>query len=136
MHRKHKLILALTLIIGIAFVVIMVKLKQPPQRVADQVTATPVTTIEVTPFTLRTEARGYGQVLPARSWKVTTSTTVAGLLPLLAETSTQAMAVIPLVISVVFGLLVSTVVILVALPALYAILEDLGWARVPNPDKP
>tara|TARA_R100000789_G_scaffold25854_1_gene28825 strand:- start:15 stop:224 length:210 start_codon:yes stop_codon:yes gene_type:complete len=41
----------------------------------------------------------------------------------------QAMAVIPLVISVVFGLLVSTVLILVALPALYAILEDLGWAR-------
>jgi len=45
------------------------------------------------------------------------------------------MAVIPLVISVVFGLLVSTVLILLALPALYAILEDLGWAKAPIPDK-
>lgn len=58
---------------------------------------------------------------------ITTGTTVAGMLPLLAETSTQAMAVIPLVISVVFGLLVSTVLVLLALPALYTILDDLGW---------
>ncbi|UZJ43136.1 efflux RND transporter permease subunit [Marinimicrobium sp. C6131] len=64
-----------------------------------------------------------------RAILITTSTTVAGLLPLLAETSTQAMAVIPLVISVVFGLLVSTLLILLVLPALYTILEDLGWAR-------
>ncbi|WP_404366203.1 efflux RND transporter permease subunit [Marinobacter sp.] len=70
-----------------------------------------------------------------RAILITTTTTVAGLLPLLAETSTQAMAVIPLVISVVFGLLVSTVLILLALPALYTILEDLGWATVPTADK-
>ncbi|MFO7786912.1 MAG: efflux RND transporter permease subunit [Halospina sp.] len=57
---------------------------------------------------------------------ITSSTTIAGLLPLLTETSTQAMAVIPLVISVVFGLLISTVLILIALPAFYAILSDLG----------
>lgn len=75
------------------------------------------------------EAAGAASRARFRAILITTSTTVAGLLPLLAETSTQAMAVIPLVISVVFGLLVSTVVILVALPALYAILEDLGWAR-------
>ena len=80
------------------------------------------------------EAAGAASRARFRAVLITTSTTVAGLLPLLAETSTQAMAVIPLVISVVFGLLVSTVVILVALPALYAILEDLGWARMPNPD--
>jgi len=36
------------------------------------------------------------------------------------------MAVIPLVISVVFGLLISTVLILIALPAFYIILNDLG----------
>lgn len=69
-----------------------------------------------------------------RAILITTSTTVAGLLPLLVETSTQAMAVIPLVISVVFGLLVSTVLILVALPALYMILEDAGWAANTNAD--
>lgn len=57
---------------------------------------------------------------------ITSSTTIAGLLPLLMESSTQAMAVIPLVISVVFGLLISTVIILVALPALYTILNDLN----------
>jgi multidrug efflux pump subunit AcrB len=82
------------------------------------------------------EAAGAASRARFRAILITTSTTVAGLLPLLAETSTQAMAVIPLVISVVFGLLVSTVVILVALPALYAILEDLGWAKAPNPDTP
>ncbi|PSF07153.1 AcrB/AcrD/AcrF family protein [Marinobacter fuscus] len=75
------------------------------------------------------EAAGAASRARFRAILITTSTTVAGMLPLLAETSTQAMAVIPLVISLVFGLLVSTVLILVALPALYAILEDLGWAR-------
>ncbi|WP_166252883.1 efflux RND transporter permease subunit [Marinobacter salicampi] len=81
------------------------------------------------------EAAGAASRARFRAILITTSTTVAGLLPLLAETSTQAMAVIPLVISVVFGLLVSTVVILVALPALYAILEDLGWTRAPSSDR-
>lgn len=69
MHRKHKLILVLALIAGIAFVVIMVKLKQPPERTAGELVATPVSIIEVTPITVRTEARGFGQVLPARSWQ-------------------------------------------------------------------
>lgn len=68
-----------------------------------------------------------------RAILITTSTTVAGLLPLLAETSTQAMAVIPLVISVVFGLLVSTLLVLLVLPALYTILDDLGWSTEPEP---
>lgn len=82
-----------------------------------------------------TEAAGAASRARFRAIMITTSTTVAGLLPLLAETSTQAMAVIPLVISVVFGLLVSTVLILLALPALYAILEDMGWADTSNTDK-
>ncbi|MEC7816739.1 MAG: efflux transporter periplasmic adaptor subunit [Pseudomonadota bacterium] len=68
MTRKNKLTLALALIAGIAFVVIMVKLKQPPERVGAQATATPVRIMEITPREFRTEARGYGQVLPARSW--------------------------------------------------------------------
>lgn len=82
------------------------------------------------------DAAGAASRARFRAILITTSTTVAGLLPLLAETSTQAMAVIPLVISVVFGLLVSTVLILLALPALYVILEDVGWAKAPIPDKP
>ena len=69
MTRKNKLTLALALIAGIVFVVIMVKLKQPPERTTEQATATPARILEVTPLIVRTEARGYGQVLPARSWK-------------------------------------------------------------------
>jgi multidrug efflux pump subunit AcrB len=57
---------------------------------------------------------------------VSVSTTIIGLLPLLAETSTQAQTLKPLVISVVFGLLSATLLVLLVLPALYAILGDLG----------
>lgn len=70
-------------------------------------------------------AAGHASRERTRAVFITSSTTIAGLLPLLFETSTQAMAIIPLVISVVFGLLVSTVLVLIALPALYVILDDL-----------
>lgn len=68
MNRKNKLTLTLALLAGIAFVVIMVKLKQPPERLEAQAKATPVRIMEVTLQDFRTEARGYGQVLPASSW--------------------------------------------------------------------
>ncbi|WP_163560805.1 efflux RND transporter permease subunit [Halomonas sp. NO4] len=64
-----------------------------------------------------------------RAILISSTTTIAGLLPLLAETSTQAAAIKPLVIAVVFGLLSSTVLVLVVIPALYVIFDDLGWAR-------
>lgn len=60
-----------------------------------------------------------------RAISLTTGTTVAGLLPLLFETSLQAQVLIPLVISVTFGLLVSTFLVLVLVPCLYSILEDI-----------
>lgn len=60
---------------------------------------------------------------------ISSSTTIAGLVPLLAETSTQADAIKPLVISVVFGLLSATVLVLIVIPALYVLFDDLGWAR-------
>ncbi len=66
---------------------------------------------------------------------VSVSTTIMGLLPLLAETSTQAQTLKPLVISVVFGLLVSTVLVLMVLPSFYAILDDLGLARAGDKDE-
>ncbi len=50
----------------------------------------------------------------------------AGMLPLLSETSKQAQVLIPLVTSIVFGLLASTLLIL---PALYAIMEDIGYVK-------
>jgi len=60
-----------------------------------------------------------------RAILVSSGTTIAGLTPLLMETSTQAAAIKPLVISVVFGLAVATVLILFVIPALYVILDDL-----------
>lgn len=56
---------------------------------------------------------------------VSVSTTIMGMAPLLFETSTQAQTLKPLVISVVFGLLAATVLILLVLPAFYAALEDI-----------
>ncbi len=60
---------------------------------------------------------------------LTTLTTMMGMLPLLFETSFQAQILIPLVASIVFGLMSSTVLILIVLPALYSILEDLNLAK-------
>lgn len=65
-----------------------------------------------------------------RAVLLTSVTTILGLLPLLAETSLQAQVLKPLVISVVFGLLASTVLVLLLVPALYSILADLGGATV------
>ncbi|MCK8463429.1 efflux RND transporter permease subunit [Aliiroseovarius sp. S1339] len=56
---------------------------------------------------------------------LTTTTTTAGLLPILTETSLQAQILIPLVSSLVFGLLSASLVVLFVLPAIYAILDDL-----------
>ncbi|SDE56686.1 efflux RND transporter permease subunit [Ruegeria marina] len=60
---------------------------------------------------------------------VSVSTTIMGMAPLLAETSTQAQTLKPLVISVVFGLLASTVLVLLVLPSFYAILADFRIGR-------
>lgn len=61
-----------------------------------------------------------------RAILLTSLTTIAGLLPILTETSLQAQILIPLVASLAFGLLAATVVVLFVLPAIYAILDDLG----------
>jgi multidrug efflux pump subunit AcrB len=64
-----------------------------------------------------------------RAILISSLTTIAGLAPLLAETSSQADSIKPLVISVVFGLLSATVLVLLVIPALYVLLDDLGLAR-------
>lgn len=61
---------------------------------------------------------------------LTSITTVAGMFPLLSETSLQAQILIPLVASVVFGMISSTILILLVLPAAYSILEDLGFTEL------
>jgi multidrug efflux pump subunit AcrB len=61
-----------------------------------------------------------------RAVLLTSLTTIAGLLPLLSEKSLQAQVLIPLVTSLVFGLLAATLLVLLVVPALFAILDDLG----------
>ncbi|MEL7466553.1 MAG: efflux RND transporter permease subunit [Pseudomonadota bacterium] len=61
-----------------------------------------------------------------RAILLTSLTTVAGLLPLLSETSLQAQVLIPLVTSIAGGLVSTTLLILLVVPALYAALNELG----------
>ena len=55
---------------------------------------------------------------------LTSLTTAAGLLPLMLETSLQAQVIKPLVISIVFGIFTSTLLVLFMIPAAYVILSD------------
>ena len=57
---------------------------------------------------------------------ISSTTTIMGMLPMLLETSAQAASIIPLVISLVFGLLTSATLVLLVLPSLYVILNDIG----------
>lgn len=61
---------------------------------------------------------------------LTTTTTAAGLLPILTETSLQAQILIPLVASLVFGLFTASLIVLFVLPAIYSILDDLGLSTL------
>ncbi|QLE87325.1 efflux RND transporter permease subunit [Shewanella sp. Scap07] len=60
---------------------------------------------------------------------LTSLTTAAGLLPLLLESSLQAQVVQPLVVSIVFGIFASTLLVLFIIPCAYAILGDFGKVR-------
>lgn len=59
---------------------------------------------------------------------LTSLTTFFGLMPMILETSVQARFLIPMAISLGFGVLFATVVILLLVPALYLVLEDAGRA--------
>lgn len=63
---------------------------------------------------------------------LTSITTIAGMLPLLSETSLQAQVLVPLVASVVFGMISSTLLLLLVLPAAYSIMEDMGLREIDN----
>ncbi len=60
---------------------------------------------------------------------LTSITTVAGMFPLLLETSLQAQVLVPLVTSVVFGMLAATFLTLLVLPASYTMMQDLGFVE-------
>jgi len=57
---------------------------------------------------------------------LTSTTTIGGLTPLMFETSQQAQFLIPMAVTITFGLAVATVLVLVVVPALVAFLEDVG----------
>ena len=56
---------------------------------------------------------------------LTTLTTFLGLLPMIAEESLQARFLIPMAISLAFGVVFATAITLLLVPSLYMILEDL-----------
>ncbi|PIE20017.1 MAG: acriflavin resistance protein [Proteobacteria bacterium] len=55
---------------------------------------------------------------------LTTLTTFFALVPMLAETSVQAQFLVPMAISLAFGVLFATAITLVLIPTLYVLLED------------
>jgi len=60
-----------------------------------------------------------------RAVLLTSLTTIFGLTPLLFETSLQAQFLIPMATSIAFGLMFSTVLVLLAVPALLSIYESI-----------
>jgi multidrug efflux pump subunit AcrB len=56
---------------------------------------------------------------------LTSVTTIAGLVPLLMEHSFQAQFLIPMAVSICFGLLAATILTLLYVPALYLIVQDV-----------
>jgi len=63
---------------------------------------------------------------------LTSLTTIAGLTPLLFETSLQAQFLIPMATAIAFGLMFSTFLILLVLPAMLSIYENLMEKRGKN----
>ncbi len=57
---------------------------------------------------------------------LTTLTTFGGLAPMIFETSRQARFLIPMAISLGYGILFSTLITLILVPSLYVIVDDLA----------
>lgn len=71
-----------------------------------------------------------------RAILLTSLTTFFGVLPMLLETSVQAQFVIPMAVSLGFGIIFATVITLLLVPCLYLVLNDLqslsGHQRTPK----
>ncbi len=88
-------------------------------------------------FINRSVAKGvpvYQAVIDAGSKRfrailLTSLTTFFGLLPILLETSVQAQQVVPMAVSLAFGIVFATVITLLLLPCMYMVLEDLKGAK-------
>ena len=70
-----------------------------------------------------------------RAVLLTSLTTIAGLTPLLFETSRQAQFLIPMAVSIAFGLAFATLLILLVIPAMLSIYEDFAeWWQAEDSD--
>jgi multidrug efflux pump subunit AcrB len=69
-------------------------------------------------------------VVRFRPIMLTTATTIVGLMPMMMERSLQAKFLIPIVVSLVFGVFCAFFVTLLMVPALYAIGVDAGRLKV------
>lgn len=61
-----------------------------------------------------------------RAVTLTSITTIVGLTPLMFETSLQAQFLIPMAITIVFGLATASILVLFVVPSLLGMLEDIG----------
>ena len=66
---------------------------------------------------------------------LTSVTTVAGLFPLLLETSFQAQFLIPMAVSISFGLMAATILTLVFVPSLYVVINDMVGIFISQDDE-
>ncbi len=64
-----------------------------------------------------------------RAVLLTSLTTIGGLTPLMFERSVQAQFLLPMAITITFGLAVATLLVLVLVPVIYSIRDDLGARR-------
>ena len=60
---------------------------------------------------------------------LTSATTIGGILPLIFETDLQAQFLIPMAVTLAFGLMVATLMVLIVVPALIAVQSDVGRWR-------
>jgi multidrug efflux pump subunit AcrB len=88
---------------------------------------------------LRAEAMGVYDALVGASCRrlrpmlLTSLTTMGGLTPLLFETSLQAQFLIPMAVSLVFGLAFATLMVLFLVPAMLSLEQDLAARFDPRP---
>ncbi len=71
-----------------------------------------------------------------RAILLTSLTTFFGLIPMVLETSMQAQIVIPMAVSVAFGILFATLITLVLVPSLYVIAQDIRRLVTPRAAAP
>ncbi|MEM6676671.1 MAG: efflux RND transporter permease subunit [Pseudomonadota bacterium] len=63
---------------------------------------------------------------------LTTLTTFGGLAPMIFETSVQARFLVPMAVSLGYGIVFATAIVLFLIPCLYMVLEDLRWLLNPR----